>query len=39
MVVVKISVNRTVVKKITETGNRHDEFKEISLKFDLKVCG
>ena len=39
MVVGKIPVNSIAVKKIIETGTRHDEFNEILLKFDLRVRG
>ena len=39
MVVGKNSINSAVVKTSIETGYRHDEFREILLKFDMKVCG
>ena len=39
MVVAKNLVNRIVVKKIIQTGTKHDEFWKILTKFDLRVCG
>ena len=41
MVVVKNSMNSAVVKKQNrnKTGTKHVGFREILLKFDLKVCG
>ena len=35
----KNSVISIVIKKMIETGTRHDEFREILSKFDLGVCG
>ena len=31
--------NSIVLKEIIETRTRPDEFREILLKFDLRVCG
>ena len=39
MVVDKNSVNRIVVKKMIYTGTRYGGFRQILLKFDLRVRG
>ena len=39
MVVVKNSVSSIVVKKVKETGTGHAEFRDILMKFDLRIRG
>ena len=39
MALAKNPVNSIVVKKIVQTGTKHDEFGEIFLNFDFRVRG
>ena len=39
MVAVKRFSEQYIVKKIIETRTKHDEFREILLKFELRVRG